>query len=102
MTITPGTYAPTIPKGRPKSGRVWKSSRNRTSSILKKGVLQHLCKTFEEKEAARLEREKLKESIKYFKELEDSKKEEAKMKRIEREKRKAANEYKNSQYQLVS
>lgn len=91
-----------IPEGKPKSGRTWKKKQvYRTSSQNRKGVLSHLCKTYEQRKA---EREKLLSLKTYEKEL----KEQTKQKKIERrvrrednQKRRMANELKSAVYQQV-
>ena len=90
-----------IPNGRPKSGRFWKTSRNRTSSTNRQGVMKHLGKTYEEKEIIRAKKLELKETIKEVKEQKERKKAELIAKKVDREKRKAANEMKNNRFQEV-
>ena len=91
-----------IPDGMPKSGRCWKAKqRTRTSSQIRKGVLSHLSSTFEErqlKSARNTETKALEQDIKdRAKALRVEKKE----KRLEKAKRRQANEMKNSAFQII-
>ncbi len=89
--------------GLPKSGRFWKKKQVfRSSAQTRKGVLNHLSTTYEEKQAA-------KQKVKTVKELENAMIEEKKRKRgeerkrrEEQEKRRLANEFKTTSFQLVS
>lgn len=91
-----------IPEGRPKSGRTWKKKQVfRTSSQNRKGVLSHLCKTYEQRQ---MEREKLLSLKTYEKELKEQTKQKKIERRIRREdnqKRRMANELKSAVYQQV-
>jgi uncharacterized membrane protein YkoI len=91
-----------IPEGRPKSGRTWKVKQTFRSSLQQRsGILKHLNKTFEQKEAERAKRDAVKE---FEQELKDEKKQklaDAKTRREEQLKRRQANEYKNSVFQEV-
>lgn len=91
-----------IPDGMPKSGRCWKTKqRTRTSSQVRKGVLSHLSSTFEERQlkaSRNAETKALEQDIKgRAKALRIEKKE----KRLEKSKRRQANEMKNSSFQII-
>ena len=86
-----------VPDGVPKSGRCWKVKQTaRSSAQLKKGILSHLAKTFEEKKrnVKELEREMLEEK--------KQKKLDERTRREEQAKRRQENEYKNSVTQEVT
>jgi ribosomal protein L20A (L18A) len=93
---------PIIPLGRNKSGREWKKlQHNRASSQNRAGVLEHLRKTFEEKQ-------KIREKKLHIKTIEEKMKEDKKLaieedKRIrdERIQRRLANEQKSTSFQSV-
>jgi phage-related minor tail protein len=97
-----GKDAKVIPEGRPKSGRFWKPKQKVRSSFQQKnGVLSHLRKTFEEKEALREKKERLLALERAMVEEKKQKKRDERERREERQKRRMANEYKNSVYQVV-
>ena len=89
-----------IPDGKPKSGRVWKIKQKFRSSVQQRsGVLSHLNKSFEEKQAIRAKKASI---LQLEREMKDEKKQkllDAKIRREEQQKRRMANEYKNSVYQ---
>jgi hypothetical protein len=91
-----------IPAGVPKSGRVWKVKQVcRSSSQLQKGVLSHLAKTFEQKEAERQQKKNVKELEREMIEEKKAKILEEKTRREEQAKRRQENEYKNAVTQQV-
>ena len=91
-----------IPDGVPKSGRVWKVKQTaRSSAQLKKGILSHLSKTYEEREIERQKRRNVKELEQEMIEDKKQKKLEEKLRREAQEKRRQENEYKNSITQEV-
>lgn len=92
-----------IPVGVPKSGRIWKVKQvSRSSSVLRKGILSHLAKSFEEKEAIRQKNKNTKDLENEMLADKKQKKLEEKTRREEQQKRRADNEYKHSVYQAVS
>ena len=92
-----------IPTGRAKSGRLWKSKQTeRFSSVKRKGVLAHMAKSFEEKERIRTEKKAVQELENEMKEIKRQTKIEERQRREDKEKRKIANELKSSTYQNVS
>lgn len=92
-----------IPAGRPKSGRFWKTKETkRFSSMKREGVLKFMSTSLEVKMA-----QKRKEQV--AKALEAQMKEETKRKILEKkaraeenQKRRMANEFKNSSYQTLN
>ena len=91
-----------IPGGRSKSGRTWKTKQTtRHSSMLRKGILSHLAKTFEEKEAIRQKQRETKELERSMVEEKKQKKIDERLRREEQQKRRMANEYKTAVYQTV-
>lgn len=92
-----------IPEGKPKSGRSWKVKQSeRFSAQGRKGVLSHLSKSYEVKKAIREEKDNVKTLESRLKEEKRMKKQEEKERREERKKQRMANEFKSSQYQVVS
>jgi hypothetical protein len=91
-----------IPDGMPKSGRSWKVKQTtRSSAQLKQGVLSHLAKTFEERDAERQKKQNVKELERELIEERKQKKLAEKTRREEQQKRRQENEYKNSVTQEV-
>lgn len=91
-----------IPEGRSKSGRVWKVKQtSRFSTIKRVGMMSHLCSTFDEKKARREKYDNMKTLEREMQQEKKAKAEDAKQRREEQLKRKAANEYKNSVFQVV-
>jgi hypothetical protein len=91
-----------VPDGVPKSGRSWKIKQTaRSSAQMKKGVLSHLSKTFEERDVERQKRKMVKELEREMIEDRKRKKLEEKTRREEQQKRRQENEYKNSVVQEV-
>ncbi|RYH15263.1 hypothetical protein EON65_32025 [archaeon] len=90
-------------EGLPKSGRFWKKKQvYRSSAQMRKGVLSHLSTTYEEKKA---EKERLKGMKALEREMIDAKKQrkqDEKTKREEQQKRRMANEFKTTTFQVVS
>lgn len=92
-----------ISAGRPKSGRIWKKKQEyRSSAKLRRGILSHLCLTFEEKERIKNEKKYTKELENELKNQKKIKLQEEKLRREEKTKRKAENEFKSSVFQVVS
>lgn len=91
-----------IPEGRPKSGRIWKPKQKaRFSSIKRAGLLKNQSKTFEERQAERIQKAKVLG-------LERDMREESKQKRLaekerilEKRRKIAEAEKKNAVYQEV-
>ena len=91
-----------IPEGRSKSGRVWKVKQtSRFSTIKRVGMMSHLCSTFEEKKSRREKYDNMKTLEREMQQEKKAMAEDAKQRREEQLKRKAANEYKNSVFQVV-
>jgi hypothetical protein len=92
-----------IPDGMPKSGRSWKVKQTvRSSAQLKQGVLSHLAKSFEERDAERQKKQNVKELERELIEERKQKKLAEKTRREEQQKRRQENEYKNSVTQEVT
>jgi hypothetical protein len=91
-----------IPSGLAKSGRVWKTKQTTRFSIIKRsGMLNHLNKSFEMKQAERAAHQNMKELERELKAEKKAKIEEEKQVREERQKRRLANEYKSSTFQVI-
>ena len=89
------------PDGIPKAGRVWKARQKTRSSLQLKSDILNVNKSFEQKEAIRVQRKRMLDLERSMKEEKKAKKIEEKTRREEQEKRRLANEYKNSVYQTV-
>lgn len=93
----------TIPEGVPKSGRFWKGKETERASALKrKGVMSHMAKSFEEREAIRRKRDETKALEREMIEEKRQKKIAERERREAQTKRRMANEYKSASYQTVS
>lgn len=91
-----------IPDGLAKSGRVWKVKQTaRSSSQLQQGVLKHLAKSFEQKEAERQAKKNVKELEREMIEEKKARILAEKTRREEQQKRRQENEYKNAVTQQV-
>lgn len=91
-----------IPSGLVKSGRVWKTKQTTRFSVIKRsGMLNHLNKSFELKQAERAAHQNMKELERELKAEKKAKIEEEKQVREERQKRRLANEYKSSTFQVI-
>ena len=127
VQYVPGLAQPVV-QGRPKSGRPWKAiQRTRSSSQIRKGPLQHMSKSFGDRQVKRVRLKQTKalgkesfssrfsfinfshmvSTLPYHteQELKDNtkaKREEKKAKIIERRKLKMENEYKNTTYQVIN
>ena len=92
-----------IPEGVPKSGRSWKIKQTeRSSAMIKKGILSHLAKSFDEKEAERQRKRNIKDLENELIDERKRKKLEEKTRREDQQKRRQENELKNSVYQQVT
>eukprot|EP00128_Syssomonas_multiformis_P011505 Colp12_sorted_trinity150504_noHs@25236 len=92
-----------IPDGLAKSGRVWKVKQNaRSSAQLQKGVLSHLAKSFEQKEAERQAKKNVKELEREMIEEKKARILAEKTRREEQQKRRQENEYKNAVTQQLN
>lgn len=92
-----------IRDGVPKSGRIWKVKQTeRASSMNRRGVLSHMAKSYEEKQIIRQKKEEMKALQREMIEEKKMKIRAEKERRAERAKQRAANEFKNSSYQMVS
>ena len=100
-TITDTTVV--IPEGKPKSGRVWKTKQTeRFSSIKREGILKHLSKSYEYKQA---NKQKLLLARALEAEMKEATKQKVMEKRARKEenlKRRAENEYKSASYQSIN
>ncbi|KAJ0401049.1 hypothetical protein ATCC90586_004154 [Pythium insidiosum] len=91
-----------VPRGRPVSGRPWKTTqKTRFSSAKYKGT-KTLSTTWEEKIAMRAKSKELKELQSEIKARRQAEKDEKKRAREEREKRRAENELKSASVQVIS
>jgi predicted phage tail protein len=91
------------PEGVPKSGRTWKTKQTqRFSAQQRTGFLKNQCKSFDEREAIRKQKQQVLGLEREM--VEDKKKKirEKKERRVEQEKRRKENEYKSSAFQVVS
>ncbi|TMW67112.1 hypothetical protein Poli38472_012228 [Pythium oligandrum] len=101
-TSTKQTDKQEIPRGRPVSGRVWKTTqKTRFSSAKYKGT-KVLSTTWEAKLAKRAKTKELKALQDEIKSRRQHEKEEKKRAREEREKRRAENELKSASVQVIS
>lgn len=91
--------SPAIPKGKPKSGRVWKSERKKFSSIVKtKGIRS----SFEKKQALREQMKRIKELSNSIKQEKEAEKEAKKQRRRENLKRQEDNRKKSEVVQVIT
>jgi rRNA-processing protein CGR1 len=89
--------------GKPKSGRVWKTKQaKRSSAQMREGCMATLKKSFEEKERIRKQKKAVLEMEREMKDAKAQAKVDEKIRREEQQKRREANEFKNSVYQVVS
>ncbi|CAH3111042.1 unnamed protein product [Porites lobata] len=88
----------TIPKGRPKSGRVWKSEKKRKSAVI--GV-HPLHTSWGRKQQVRMQQKLMKVYEKELKEEAKKQKEEKRRKIEERKKRREENEKKSQVVQVI-
>lgn len=98
----PGSVLGSVPRSIPKSGRKWKvTSTERTSAVNRKGVMQFMSTSFEEKKLQKEKRDRVKQLEQDM--INEKKEKIAEKKRLaeERKQRVAANAYKNSVYQVV-
>nr|XP_022905853.1 coiled-coil domain-containing protein 86 [Onthophagus taurus] len=87
-----------IPKGKPKSGRVWKSQKQRFSSIIKSKGLKN---PMEKKETLRKELLRVKEASRAIKAAKEEEKEKKKERRRENLKRQEENRKKSEIVQVI-
>eukprot|EP01031_Cornospumella_fuschlensis_P025520 gene25520-30810_t len=108
MSETKSTTSDSMPQvearleGLPKSGRFWKKKQvYRSSAQMRKGVLSHLSTTYEEKKA---EKERVKNMKALEREMIEAKKQrkiDERVKREEQQKRRMANEFKTTTFQVI-
>ncbi|GAB0093774.1 Coiled-coil domain-containing protein 86 [Sergentomyia squamirostris] len=89
--------ADSVPRGIPKSGRVWKTQKQKFSSI-KKSLHR---RTFEKKEQLREEIKHIKDLSRSIKEQKQQEKEDLKQRREENERRKLENQRKSEIVQII-
>ena len=91
-----------IPRGLAKSGRKWKvTEQERSTAKTRKGVLQHMSTTFEQKMLLKEQKLRAKELEAEMKNEKKEKIEEKKRLAVERDQRRAANQFKSSSFQVV-
>lgn len=93
------TTAQIIPKGKPKSGRVWKSEKTKFSSIIKTRGLKN---SFEKKKALREELKRVKEASRAIMAEKQKEKELKKERRRENLKRQEENRKKSEIVQVIT
>lgn len=93
----------TIPMGKNKSGREWKTLQTkRSSSKTRVGVMEHLSTTYEEKQKLREKKDRVKIIEQQMKDDKAEKLDLEKKRREERQQRKIANEQKSTSFQMIN
>ncbi|XP_031553247.1 coiled-coil domain-containing protein 86-like [Actinia tenebrosa] len=87
-----------IPRGRPKSGRVWKSEKNKKSTIIK---VKPLHSDWKKKQKDKLEKKLLKAYESELKDTATKQKEEKRKRQEENKKRREENERKSQIVQVI-
>lgn len=89
-------------EGKPKSNRPWKTRQTtRFSTIKRQGVVSHLSLSLEQKLAKKAKHDQMKAVEREVKEAKLKRIEDEKARRLEKEQRRIANEYKSSSYQAI-